>query len=109
MVKKYISNSVMPFKAIQWDGTNESDVIDFVGIKNVVLVDHEHKLIVFKSFDKKEVAEVGNFIRFTRTPFGRIVTIIKEEDFNFYNNEVTDFDDYVEKIREAFRKGAWFE
>lgn len=83
MIKKFVSKSAKPFKAVQWDGANKSDVIDLVGSKNVILVDDEHKLIILQSFERKLVAEVGDFIIFKPTPFGRFAAVVSKEDFMF--------------------------
>lgn len=103
MIKKFISKRARPFKAVQWDGTNESEIIDFVGSKNVILVDHEHKILVFKGFKEKSVADIGDFICLCTTPYGKFVNIIKEENFKFRYDVVSNVDDYVKEVREAFR------
>lgn len=82
MKKEYISRLAKPFDAIQWDGTNKSEIIDFVGSKNVILFNDEHKLLILKSFREKVVVEKGDFIIITLTPIiGRYAVVIREDNF----------------------------
>lgn len=61
--KKYVPKWSNPFEAIQWNGKNDVDVLEFVGSKFVLSIDCEHGIIVVTNdIGRPLAAKAGDYI-----------------------------------------------
>ena len=80
--KTYIKRRGREFRAVQWNGENDKEIISFIGASFVVGIDYERKFIVLQSIGKKIVAEKGDFIFRSNDVSFRPIMAMSEVDFN---------------------------